>query len=243
MNEASHDDRKDGPAAVASHKEVLIMRKSFPRFIGFAAIAALVLWPSGCTPKKVQLQLADQTARIEKSEERITELQKSNEALTGNLNETKAALESSRVEAKKAAEQNTVLNTQVSTLQARNVDLADSVAEAKTAADQSAKKIKTLQGQVYMLTKQKAEKEEMIAVKDNEIASLRTAQAGLKETVAAKDAQISRLNEEKASLSGEMEKTVGGKNTTILILAVLLALAVIAAVIALRRAKKPTPSL
>jgi chromosome segregation ATPase len=219
------------------------MKKSLPTFLGILAASALVLGPVGCTPKKVKLQLEEQTAQIQKAEAQIADLQKSIETLTGNLNETKTALEGSKAEAKKVTGQTVVLNTQVSTLQARNVELAKSVEEAKTVADQSAKKIKTLQGQVYMLTKQKAEKEETIAIKDNEITSLQTTQAGLKETITAKDNQISALNSEKAAQAEELNRTIQKKNWTIKILAILLGLAVVVAIFAFLKKRKPAPTL
>jgi chromosome segregation ATPase len=211
--------------------------------VSLAAVAALVLGPMGCTPKKVQLQLQDQTGQIQKSQEQIASLQKANEGLMGNLKETTAALANAKAENKKIADQTIVLNTQVSTLQARNVELAKSADDAKAAGDENAKRIRVLNGQVNMLSRQKAEKEEIIAAKENEITSLRSAEAGLKATIAAKDAQISKLNEEKTVLAEETKKTVSGKNTVILILAVFLGLAIIAAILAFRKSGRKSPSL
>lgn len=219
------------------------MKRMVLSLVSLAAVAAIVLWPTGCTPKKVQLQMQRQAEQIQKSQEQIASLQKANEALTGNLGETKTALESAKAENKKVSEQATVLNTQISTLQARNVELAKSAEEAKAAGEESARHIRALTGRANMLAKQKTEKEEIIAIKENEIASLRAAEAGLKETIAARDTQISKLNEDRAALAEEMKKEVSSKNTAIIILAVLLGIAVLAAVFTYRKSIRTSPSL
>jgi septal ring factor EnvC (AmiA/AmiB activator) len=211
------------------------MKKNPSLMITAAAVMALMMIGAGCASKKHLLKIEQQGTEIQQSQERIAELQRNNEILTGTLNETKASLAKAEEGRAEADKQITALNSDVSALQSRNEDLSKSM-EALNKENEG--KVRRLNGQIYSLRKQQTEKDEQIAAKDGEIASLKSLQASLEGTVAARDQQISRLNEEKASEAAASAKTISGKNLRITILGVLLALAIIVAVFALFKRKK-----
>ncbi len=211
------------------------MKKNPSLMITAAAVMALMMIGAGCASKKHLLKIEQQGTEIQQSQERIAELQRNNEILTGTLNETKASLAKAEEGRAEADKQITALNSDVSALQSRNEDLSKSM-EALNKENEG--KVRRLNGQIYSLRKQQTEKDEQIAAKDGEIASLKSLQASLEGTVAARDQQISRLNEEKASEAAASAKTISGKNLRITILGVLLALAIIVAVYALLKRKK-----
>ena len=211
------------------------MKKNPGFMITVAAVMALMMIGAGCASKKHLLKIEQQGAEIQQSQERIAELQRNNEILTGTLNETKASLVKAEESRSEADKQITALNSDVSALKSRNEDLSKSM-EALNKENEG--KVRRLNGQIYSLRKQQTEKDEQIAAKDGEIASLKSLQASLEGTVAARDQQISRLNEEKASEAAASAKTISGKNLLITILGVLLALAIIVAVYALLKRKK-----
>jgi hypothetical protein len=203
--------------------------------ITVAAVMVLMMIGAGCASKKHLLKIEQQGAEIQQSQERIAELQRNNEILTGTLNETKASLVKAEESRSEADKQITALNSDVSALKSRNEDLSKSM-EALNKENEG--KVRRLNGQIYSLRKQQTEKDEQIAAKDGDIASLKNLQASLEGTVSARDQQISRLNEEKASEAAASAKTISGKNLLITILGVLLALAIIVAVFALFKRKK-----
>lgn len=207
------------------------------RTVIFAVVllVGLIFLNEGCVPKKYVVKIDDQAAQLQKSQEQIAGLQKSNEGLAVDLKETKTALDQAKADDQKASDQIASLNNQVSAEKSRNEELVKSAEAANKDADV---KIRRLNGQIYTLRKQQAEKEEQIAIKDNEINSLRGTQATLEETVSARDQQISKLNGEKTALAEEMDKRLSGKNTFITILFILLGLALILAIYALVRKKK-----
>ena len=211
------------------------MKKNPGFMITVAAVMALMMIGAGCASKKHLLKIEQQGAEIQQSQERIAELQRNNEILTGTLNETKASLAKAEEGRAEADKQITALNSDVSALQSRNEDLSKSM-EALNKENEG--KVRRLNGQIYSLRKQQTEKDEQIAAKDGDIASLKSLQASLEGTVSARDQQISRLNEEKASEAAASAKTISGKNLLITILGVLLALAIIVAVYALLKRKK-----
>ncbi len=211
------------------------MKKNPGFMITVAAVMALMMIGAGCASKKHLLKIEQQGAEIQQSQERIAELQRNNEILTGTLNETKASLVKAEESRSEADKQITALNSDVSALKSRNEDLSKSM-EALNKENEG--KVRRLNGQIYSLRKQQTEKDEQIAAKDGEIASLKSLQASLEGTVAARDQQISRLNEEKAAEAAASAKTISGKNLRITILGVLLALAIIVAVYALLKRKK-----
>ena len=211
------------------------MKKNPGFMITVAAVMALMMIGAGCASKKHLLKIEQQGAEIQQSQERIAELQRNNEILTGTLNETKASLAKAEEGRAEADKQITALNSDVSALQSRNEDLSKSM-EALNKENEG--KVRRLNGQIYSLRKQQTEKDEQIAAKDGDIASLKSLQASLEGTVSARDQQISRLNEEKASEAAASAKTISGKNLLITILGVLLALAIIVAVFALFKRKK-----
>lgn len=211
------------------------MKKNPSLMITAAAVMALMMIGAGCASKKHLLKIEQQGTEIQQSQERIAELQRNNEILTGTLNETKASLVKAEENRSEADKQITALNSDVSALKSRNEDLSKSM-EALNKENEG--KVRRLNGQIYSLRKQQTEKDEQIAAKDGEIASLKSLQASLEGTVAARDQQISRLNEEKASEAAASAKTISGKNLRITILGVLLALAIIVAVYALLKRKK-----
>ncbi len=211
------------------------MKKNPSLMITAAVVMALMMIGAGCASKKHLLKIEQQGTEIQQSQERIAELQRNNEILTGTLNETKASLAKAEEGRAEADKQITALNSDVSALQSRNEDLSKSM-EALNKENEG--KVRRLNGQIYSLRKQQTEKDEQIAAKDGEIASLKSLQASLEGTVAARDQQISRLNEEKASEAAASAKTISGKNLRITILGVLLALAIIVAVYALLKRKK-----
>lgn len=211
------------------------MKKNPGFMITVAAVMVLMMIGAGCASKKHLLKIEQQGAEIQQSQERIAELQRNNEILTGTLNETKASLVKAEENRSEADKQITALNSDVSALQSRNEDLSKSM-EALNKENEG--KVRRLNGQIYSLRKQQTEKDEQIAAKDGEIASLKSLQASLEGTVAARDQQISRLNEEKAAEAAASAKTISGKNLRITILGVLLALAIIVAVYALLKRKK-----
>jgi len=211
------------------------MKKNPSLMITAAAVMALMMIGAGCASKKHLLKIEQQGTEIQQSQERIAELQRNNEILTGTLNETKASLAKAEEGRAEADKQITALNSDVSALQSRNEDLSKSM-EALNKENEG--KVRRLNGQIYSLRKQQTEKDEQIAAKDGEIASLKSLQASLEGTVAARDQQISRLNEEKAAEAAASAKTISGKNLRITILGVLLALAIIVAVYALLKRKK-----
>ena len=211
------------------------MKKNPSLMITAAAVMALMMIGAGCASKKHLLKIEQQGTEIQQSQERIAELQRNNEILTGTLNETKASLAKAEEGRAEADKQITALNSDVSALQSRNEDLSKSM-EALNKENEG--KVRRLNGQIYSLRKQQTEKDEQIAAKDGDIASLKSLQASLEGTVSARDQQISRLNEEKASEAAASAKTISGKNLLITILGVLLALAIIVAVFALFKRKK-----
>ena len=211
------------------------MKKNPGFMITVAAVMALMMIGAGCASKKHLLKIEQQGAEIQQSQERIAELQRNNEILTGTLNETKASLVKAEESRSEADKQITALNSDVSALKSRNEDLSKSM-EALNKENEG--KVRRLNGQIYSLRKQQTEKDEQIAAKDGDIASLKNLQASLEGTVSARDQQISRLNEEKASEAAASAKTISGKNLLITILGVLLALAIIVAVFALFKRKK-----
>ncbi|HOY99740.1 MAG TPA: hypothetical protein PLL55_10115 [Candidatus Aminicenantes bacterium] len=211
------------------------MKKNPGFMITVAAVMALMMIGAGCASKKHLLKIEQQGAEIQQSQERIAELQRNNEILTGTLNETKASLVKAEESRSEADKQITALNSDVSALKSRNEDLSKSM-EALNKENEG--KVRRLNGQIYSLRKQQTEKDEQIAAKDGDIASLKSLQASLEGTVSARDQQISRLNEEKASEAAASAKTISGKNLLITILGVLLALAIIVAVFALFKRKK-----
>ena len=211
------------------------MKKNPSLMITAAAVMALMMIGAGCASKKHLLKIEQQGTEIQQSQERIAELQRNNEILTGTLNETKASLAKAEEGRAEADKQITALNSDVSALQSRNEDLSKSM-EALNKENEG--KVRRLNGQIYSLRKQQTEKDEQIAAKDGDIASLKSLQASLEGTVAARDQQISRLNEEKAAEAAASAKTISGKNLLITILGVLLALAIIVAVFALFKRKK-----
>ena len=211
------------------------MKKNPSLMITATAVMALMMIGAGCASKKHLLKIEQQGTEIQQSQERIAELQRNNEILTGTLNETKASLAKAEEGRAEADKQITALNSDVSALQSRNEDLSKSM-EALNKENEG--KVRRLNGQIYSLRKQQTEKDEQIAAKDGEIASLKSLQASLEGTVAARDQQISRLNEEKAAEAAASAKTISGKNLRITILGVLLALAIIVAVYALLKRKK-----
>ncbi|MCC7296460.1 MAG: hypothetical protein IT188_11510 [Acidobacteria bacterium] len=211
------------------------MKKNPGFMITVAAVMALMMIGAGCASKKHLLKIEQQGAEIQQSQERIAELQRNNEILTGTLNETKASLVKAEESRSEADKQITALNSDVSALKSRNEDLSKSM-EALNKENEG--KVRRLNGQIYSLRKQQTEKDEQIAAKDGDIASLKSLQASLEGTVSARDQQISRLNEEKASEAAASAKTISGKNLRITILGVLLALAIIVAVYALLKRKK-----
>ncbi|HNT32152.1 MAG TPA: hypothetical protein PKN49_07040 [Candidatus Aminicenantes bacterium] len=211
------------------------MKKNPGFMITVAAVMALMMIGAGCASKKHLLKIEQQGAEIQQSQERIAELQRNNEILTGTLNETKASLVKAEENRSEADKQITALNSDVSALKSRNEDLSKSM-EALNKENEG--KVRRLNGQIYSLRKQQTEKDEQIAAKDGDIASLKSLQASLEGTVSARDQQISRLNEEKASEAAASAKTISGKNLLITILGVLLALAIIVAVFALFKRKK-----
>ena len=211
------------------------MKKNPGFMITVAAVMVLMMIGAGCASKKHLLKIEQQGAEIQQSQERIAELQRNNEILTGTLNETKASLVKAEENRSEADKQITALNSDVSALKSRNEDLSKSM-EALNKENEG--KVRRLNGQIYSLRKQQTEKDEQIAAKDGDIASLKSLQASLEGTVAARDQQISRLNEEKASEAAASAKTISGKNLRITILGVLLALAIIVAVYALLKRKK-----
>lgn len=211
------------------------MKKNPSLMITAAVVMALMMIGAGCASKKHLLKIEQQGTEIQQSQERIAELQRNNEILTGTLNETKASLAKAEEGRAEADKQITALNSDVSALQSRNEDLSKSM-EALNKENEG--KVRRLNGQIYSLRKQQTEKDEQIAAKDGEIASLKSLQASLEGTVAARDQQISRLNEEKAAEAAASAKTISGKNLRITILGVLLALAIIVAVYALLKRKK-----
>ena len=211
------------------------MKKNPGFMITVAAVMVLMMIGAGCASKKHLLKIEQQGAEIQQSQERIAELQRNNEILTGTLNETKASLVKAEENRSEADKQITALNSDVSALKSRNEDLSKSM-EALNKENEG--KVRRLNGQIYSLRKQQTEKDEQIAAKDGEIASLKSLQASLEGTVAARDQQISRLNEEKAAEAAASAKTISGKNLRITILGVLLALAIIVAVYALLKRKK-----
>lgn len=211
------------------------MKKNPGFMITVAAVMALMMIGAGCASKKHLLKIEQQGAEIQQSQERIAELQRNNEILTGTLNETKASLAKAEEGRAEADKQITALNSDVSALKSRNEDLSKSM-EALNKENEG--KVRRLNGQIYSLRKQQTEKDEQIAAKDGDIASLKSLQASLEGTVSARDQQISRLNEEKASEAAASAKTISGKNLLITILGVLLALAIIVAVFALFKRKK-----
>ena len=211
------------------------MKKNPGFMITVAAVMALMMIGAGCASKKHLLKIEQQGAEIQQSQERIAELQRNNEILTGTLNETKASLVKAEESRSEADKQITALNSDVSALKSRNEDLSKSM-EALNKENEG--KVRRLNGQIYSLRKQQTEKDEQIAAKDGDIASLKSLQASLEGTVSARDQQISRLNEEKASEAAASAKTISGKNLRITILGVLLALAIIVAVFALFKRKK-----
>ncbi|MDD8010261.1 MAG: hypothetical protein GYA74_01570 [Acidobacteria bacterium] len=211
------------------------MKKNPGFMITVAAVMVLMMIGAGCASKKHLLKIEQQGAEIQQSQERIAELQRNNEILTGTLNETKASLVKAEESRSEADKQITALNSDVSALKSRNEDLSKSM-EALNKENEG--KVRRLNGQIYSLRKQQTEKDEQIAAKDGDIASLKSLQASLEGTVSARDQQISRLNEEKASEAAASAKTISGKNLLITILGVLLALAIIVAVFALFKRKK-----
>jgi|GEM_PF-1215900 len=211
------------------------MKKNPGFMITVAAVMVLMMIGAGCASKKHLLKIEQQGAEIQQSQERIAELQRNNEILTGTLNETKASLVKAEESRSEADKQITALNSDVSALKSRNEDLSKSM-EALNKENEG--KVRRLNGQIYSLRKQQTEKDEQIAAKDGDIASLKNLQASLEGTVSARDQQISRLNEEKASEAAASAKTISGKNLLITILGVLLALAIIVAVFALFKRKK-----
>ncbi|HNQ81047.1 MAG: hypothetical protein PHF93_10410 [Acidobacteriota bacterium] len=211
------------------------MKKNPGFMITVAAVMVLMMIGAGCASKKHLLKIEQQGAEIQQSQERIAELQRNNEILTGTLNETKASLVKAEENRSEADKQITALNSDVSALKSRNEDLSKSM-EALNKENEG--KVRRLNGQIYSLRKQQTEKDEQIAAKDGDIASLKSLQASLEGTVSARDQQISRLNEEKASEAAASAKTISGKNLLITILGVLLALAIIVAVFALFKRKK-----
>jgi len=211
------------------------MKKNPGFMITVAAVMVLMMIGAGCASKKHLLKIEQQGAEIQQSQERIAELQRNNEILTGTLNETKASLVKAEESRSEADKQITALNSDVSALKSRNEDLSKSM-EALNKENEG--KVRRLNGQIYSLRKQQTEKDEQIAAKDGDIASLKSLQASLEGTVSARDQQISRLNEEKVSEAAASAKTISGKNLLITILGVLLALAIIVAVFALFKRKK-----
>lgn len=209
------------------------------RYIVFAAaiLVGIVFLAPGCASKKHLIKIDEQGVQIQKSQEKIAELQKSNEAVTVELKETKLALDQAKVDGQKASDQLAALNSQVSAVQSKNDELAKSMEAAQKDSDG---KIRRLNGQIFTLRKQLTESEEQAAAKTVEITGLQGDLAALKETVAARDQQLAASNGEKTALADEMNRKVSGKNTLITILLILLGLAIIAAVFAfVRRGKQP----
>lgn len=187
--------------------------------------------------EKHLIKIDEQGVQIQKSQEKIAELQKSNEAVTVELKETKLALDQAKVDGQKASDQLAALNSQVSAVQSKNDELAKSMEAAQKDSDG---KIRRLNGLIFTLRKQLTESEEQAAAKTVEITGLQGDLAALKETVAARDQQLAASNGEKTALADEMNRKVSGKNTLITILLILLGLAIIAAVFAfVRRGKQP----
>ncbi len=175
------------------------MKKNPSLMITAAAVMALMMIGAGCASKKHLLKIEQQGTEIQQSQERIAELQRNNEILTGTLNETKASLAKAEEGRAEADKQITALNSDVSALQSRNEDLSKSM-EALNKENEG--KVRRLNGQIYSLRKQQTEKDEQIAAKDGEIASLKSLQASLEGTVAGPRS---------ADLPAERGKSVRGR--------------------------------
>ncbi len=146
------------------------MKKNPGFMITVAAVMVLMMIGAGCASKKHLLKIEQQGAEIQQSQERIAELQRNNEILTGTLNETKASLVKAEENRSEADKQITALNSDVSALKSRNEDLSKSM-EALNKENEG--KVRRLNGQIYSLRKQQTEKDEQIAAKDGDIASSR----------------------------------------------------------------------
>jgi chromosome segregation ATPase len=203
--------------------------------LALGVVVLVLLTTAGCTAKKKVATIEEQKVQVEKADNRINELQQSNEALDKNLKDTQSALAAAQSENSQLKQAVGSLKDQVAGLESQKAELA-----SKAAADKESynKKTRSLNGQIGVLKKDLAEKEARIASKDAEISQLQTREAALKAAADDQSRKMAALNSEKDALSAQLKKTVSGKNLLIGILAVLLALAVILAVVAFVRSRR-----
>lgn len=216
-------------------KEGGVMAKKNLAFLVLGVIALVLLTAPGCTTKKHLATIEEQKAQVEKADNRINELQQSNEALDKSLKETRSALEAAQNENSQLKQAVGSLKDQIAGLESQKAELAKTAAADKESYN---KKTRSLNSQISVLKKDLAEKEARIGSKDAEISQLQTREAALKATADDQSRKMAALNTEKDALSAQLKKTVSGKNLLIGILAVLLGLAVILAVVGFVRSRR-----
>jgi len=202
-------------------------------------VAVIFLFAStGCTAKKHLRTIEEQKAQLDQANSQINELQKGNETLNKSLDDAKSALASAQGENKQLSANAASLKEQLAALENQKSELDKALAAGKESEASYQKKIRGLNGLAANLRTKITEAEAQISAKDSEIAALKAGEAALKAAAEEQSRQMATLNTAKDDLAALMDKTVSGKNQTILILAILLGLAIIAAIIGIVRGRR-----
>jgi len=215
------------------------MAKKTFTVLTLGAVAVFLLMTAGCVSKKRLRAVEQENAQqLAQANSRIDDLVQKKDALDKSLTEAQSALAGAQNENKQLAAGVASLKDQIATLESEKSELDKALAAGKETEASYQKKVRGLNGSISALKKKVEEAEALIAAKDAEIASLKTNEAALKAAADEQAQKMAALNTEKSDLSTLMDKTVSGKNKTILILEILLALAVILAIVGFVRGRK-----
>lgn len=199
-------------------------------------MALVLLTTAGCVSKKQHLALmAEQKAQIDQAQNRIAELQKTNDALTKGLADAKTSLAAAQNEIGQLKQSAGSLKEQIAALENQKVELDKAVAAGKVTEETYKKDKRSLNWQIAGLKKDLTGKEALITAKDTEISRLQANEAALKTAAEDQIRKMAALKKDKDDLQALMDKTVAGKNTLIYVLAGLFALAVILAIVGFSR--------
>ncbi|TRZ89361.1 hypothetical protein D4R89_06210 [bacterium] len=201
--------------------------------LGFIIIAA-----AGCANKKNLITIDEQKTQLDQAKSRIGELEKNKANLEKNIQDVRAALDAAQKENKTNTDTAGSLKTQLAALETQKVELEKAIAAAKDLDEKNKKRMSNLNNQIYVLKKDTTAKDDLIAAKESEIASLQATQTSLKKSVADQERQMGALNDDKKVLSDTMDQTVTKKNRTTWILAILLVVSIASMIFFIAKSRK-----
>jgi len=202
------------------------MKEKCPWIVRSLLLVVLMITAAGCANKKNLITIDEQKTQLDQAKSRIGELEENKANLEKNIQDVRAALDAAQKENKTITNTAGSLKTQLAALETQKVELDKAIAAAKDMDEKNKKRMSSLNNQIYVLKKDATTKDDLIAAKENEIASLQATQTSLKKSVADQEKQMGALNDDKKVLSDKMDQTVTKKNRMIWILAILLVVSI-----------------